>query len=247
MITTFSRGHENLGHKFILPESLCNLYTMEFLLGLGIESQGVLRKPPKEYPYTLSLFPLQKSMLGRQNYFGLSTLQSLDRKTIYYSYNEYKAIKADFSKKNRQLIRHFKPKNFCSKKFSVKMFIYLLELSIRNAEILYNIKHKKKMSSSKDFRLFLAKVFLKESSFKPKISSSLCDKQVTVSQMHMPNKEKKRGFCDFCRKSKVNTFCTRCRTFLCIKDCFEKYHNNLFDKSLNYDEESIAYDDQEKI
>jgi hypothetical protein len=201
---------------------------MELLKSLGIQSQGVMKRQPKDSPDTLTVFPLQKSFSGLQNYFAQSFLQPKEKRNYYHAYNNYNATSSNIHKHTSQLIRHFRPKNFCSKKFSVKMFFYLLELSIANAEILLSITHDKKSRISKEFRLFIAKSFLKENCVRPKVRSILNERQVTLSQTHMPNKEKRRGFCDFCKKSKVNSFCTHCRTFLCIKDCFQEYHMKIF-------------------
>jgi hypothetical protein len=201
---------------------------MEFLRSLGIESQGILKKPPKDTPETVTIFPLQKSFSGQQNYYAQSSLQIKERKPYYHEYSNYNALSNDFQKRTRQLIRHFRPNNFCSKKFSVKMFFYLLELSLANAEILYSIRNEKNIIISKEFRLIVAKSLLRASSSRTRFRPILIESQITITQTHMPNKDKKRGFCDFCKKSKVNTFCTHCRTFLCIKDCFQEYHNRIF-------------------
>ena len=144
---------------------------------------------------------------------------------------------------------------FKSKKLYHRMLFHLIDMALINAWLLYgrdadklNILPKKQLSLS-EFKVKIAKSLLymgksadgkkrEKPSFEKEIEAKrrrlnrglpLPEKDYRYDHIdHWPVRSKERHLCKMPEcKAKINTYCTKCKVFLCInydKNCFQNFH-----------------------
>lgn len=131
-------------------------------------------------------------------------------------------------------------------KWYIKVFRRLLNCSILNSYIVHNLNDPENKMDHRRFRYVLAEALSLENNTKVRIRpaaapNTSCDR---YTGDHFPahfsentanvreNKRKnlhKRGRCVYCtsnkRRQETNIICTGCDVFLCVGQCWRKYHN----------------------
>ena len=118
-------------------------------------------------------------------------------------------------------IRGKAKRTLMTKRWTLKVFHYLLEISIFNV---FTLQKK----SGKDVGTY--------TQFKSRLCSQLIDSRTpqTRTEGHYPRRSDTSRDCAYCssricssKRVRSSIYCSKCGVFLCIDPCFEQYHENI--------------------
>ena len=127
------------------------------------------------------------------------------------------------------------------RKWTMRVFLHMIDFTVVNAWLLYQLAHKKSYPTKKclpqyDFKRYVSKCWMaqNESTVNRRLRTSVGRSKVPRSvrfdsKNHMPkctNGYNKRKQCALCKRS-TNLYCSKCNVHLCCfsrRNCFVPYH-----------------------
>lgn len=137
---------------------------------------------------------------------------------------------------------HFRssyPINRKSRKFWMRLFLFMLDASVINAYITYTTIHPTTVHLHRDFRLRLARGLIdgytsktrKTVQFKNKKGGNFgVPDEIRLRNVgeHLPTKDESYKRCRFCstkaKEKRTNIKCCKCDVSLCAQECFKNFH-----------------------
>lgn len=266
IIMNLVSGLENKGHILHLDSWYSSPSVSMKLHEKGIYMNGIVSENKKNLPQKEDYFNLQKTCAttGKFNLISwkdkkvINIISSVCDKSLIEvnqrsrviekpnAFNEYSHNNSGVDRMNQSI--SYYNRNTRSRKWWKKVFYFLLESSINNANIVYNKINSSEISNL-DFRKDLldeifgkyvkkdsentisldGKIQINKEADKLKIDHPCSHKKcVNIVAIHYIEKNSSRGDCELCKinnkpRSRIKYSCNVCRKHFCIR-CFKEFH-----------------------